>query len=148
MKLALAQINPKVGDLKGNTRKIIDFISRAKEQEADLVVFPELAVTGYPPEDLLLKPQFISDNLTSLKEIVKAGKGIAVYLGFVDRDRAGIFNAGAFIDNGRLKKVYHKINLPNYSVFDEKRYFLPGEAPAVVNFKGTKIGPGICRISG
>ncbi|MBI5699395.1 NAD+ synthase [Candidatus Saganbacteria bacterium] len=141
MKLALAQINPTVGDLPGNTRKIMDFISRAREQEADLVVFPELAITGYPPEDLLLKPQFISDNLASLKEIVKFSKGIAVYLGFVDRDRKGIYNAGAFIENGRLKKIYHKINLPNYAVFDEKRYFLPGETPAVIN----KIGLGICE---
>lgn len=141
MKIALAQMNPKVGDLAGNTRKIVDFISRARDQEADLVVFPELAVTGYPPEDLLLKPQFITDNLSSLKEIVKHSKGIVVYVGFVDRDRDGIYNAGAFIQNGRLKKVYHKINLPNYAVFDEKRYFLPGEKPAVVN----KIGLGICE---
>ncbi|MFA4905231.1 MAG: NAD+ synthase [Candidatus Margulisiibacteriota bacterium] len=141
MKLALAQINPTVGDISGNTRKILDFISRAREQEADLIVFPELAVTGYPPEDLLLKPQFISDNLSALKQIIKFSKGIAVYLGFVDRDKKGIYNAGAFIENGRLKKVYRKINLPNYAVFDEKRYFLPGDKPAVVN----KIGLGICE---
>lgn len=141
MKLALAQINPTVGDISGNTQKIFNFISQAKDQGADLVVFPELAVTGYPPEDLLLKPQFISDNLASLKEIIKFSKGIAVYIGFVDRDKKGIYNAGAFIENGRLKKVYRKINLPNYSVFDEKRYFLPGEKPAVIN----KIGLGICE---
>ncbi|MFH0886584.1 MAG: nitrilase-related carbon-nitrogen hydrolase, partial [bacterium] len=106
MKIALAQINPTVGDLEGNASKIIKFIDRAKNAGADIVCFPELAITGYPPEDLLLKPQFITDNLLYLKEIIKETKGIAVVIGFVDKVKdlpAGrhgkIFNAAAFITN-------------------------------------------------
>ncbi|MFH1709552.1 MAG: NAD+ synthase [bacterium] len=145
LKIALAQIDPCVGDLRGNSKKIIDHINKAKKQNADLVVFPELAITGYPPEDLLLKPQFISDNLQCLEDIVKQSKGIGVYVGFVDRAEKEIFNAGAFIDNGKVVKVYRKNNLPNYGVFDEKRYFKEGTQPAVVNFRGVKIGLGICE---
>ena len=153
MKIALAQINPTVGALEQNAKSIIDNINKAKKQGADLVVFPELAITGYPPEDLLLKPQFIADNLSCLKDIIKQTKGIGVYIGFVDK--AGpetssgrhndLFNAGAFINNGKMVKTYHKNNLPNYGVFDEKRYFKEGKESAVVNFKGIKIGLGICE---
>jgi len=145
MKIALAQINPIVGDLEGNAKKIIEYIGKAKKQGAGLVVFPELAITGYPPEDLVLKPQFITDNISALKNIVKASKGIGVYVGFVDKKGNDFFNAGAFIDNGKIVKIYHKNNLPNYGVFDEKRYFKEGKEPAVVNFKGVKIGLGICE---
>ena len=145
MKLALAQINPIVGDLEGNTRKIIENIDRAKAAAADLVIFPELAVTGYPPDDLLLKPQFIDDNLTRLQTIAASAKGIAVYLGFVDRQGRKLYNAAAFIIDGKIKTVYRKINLPNYAVFDEKRYFSEGKVPAIVGFRGTKIGFLICE---
>ncbi len=129
MKIALAQINPTVGALENNATKIIEYIGKAKAQGADLAVFPELAITGYPPEDLLLKPQFIIDNLDALKMIVKASKGIGVYIGFVDKAGKDLFNAGAFIDNGKVVKIYHKNNLPNYGVFDEKRYFTEGDKP-------------------
>jgi NAD+ synthase (glutamine-hydrolysing) len=145
LKIALAQINSTVGAIESNTKKIIDFILKAKEQNADLVVFPELAITGYPPEDLLLKPQFIADNLEALNKISKETKGIAIYLGFVDQKGTDLFNAGAFIENGKIKAVYHKIHLPNYSVFDEKRYFEEGKKPVIVNYKGVKIGLGICE---
>jgi len=145
MKLALAQINSMVGDLSGNTKKIRDFIGQARLTGADLVVFPELAITGYPPEDLLLKPQFIADSLACLNEIAKSAQGIAVYTGFVDSARGCIYNAGAFIVNGRIREIYRKMNLPNYSVFDEKRYFTEGEKVSVVNYKGLKIGLGICE---
>lgn len=145
MKIALAQINPTVGALEENAKKIIDYINKARKQNADLVVFPELAVTGYPPEDLLLKPQFISDNIDALKEIVKASKSIGVYIGFVDKVGKDLFNAGAFITNGKVIKIYHKNNLPNYGVFDEKRYFKEGKETAVVKYKGVKIGLGICE---
>ncbi|MCX5750395.1 MAG: NAD+ synthase [Candidatus Saganbacteria bacterium] len=145
LKIALAQINPTVGAITANTAKIIDFINRAKEQKADLVVFPELAITGYPPEDLLLKPQFTTDNLAALKEIVKQATGIAVYIGFVDQNKKGIFNAAAFIEDKKIKAVYHKMNLPNYAVFDEKRYFQEGKNPVIVKYKGIKIGLGICE---
>ncbi|MFA5839959.1 MAG: NAD+ synthase [Candidatus Margulisiibacteriota bacterium] len=145
MRLALAQINPTVGDLSGNTVKIIDFIEKAKQEEADLVVFPELAITGYPPEDLLLKPHFIADNLTSLRQVVKSCRGIAAYVGFVDKKGKDLFNAGAFIENGKILQIYHKVHLPNYSVFDEKRYFTAGRVGVMVKYKGLKIGLGICE---
>jgi len=145
MKIALAQINPTVGNLEGNAKKIIDYIGRAKKQGADLVVFPELAITGYPPEDLVLKPQFITDNINALKKIVNASKGIGVYIGFVDKKGKDLFNAGAFINNGNIIEIYHKNNLPNYGVFDEKRYFKEGTKASVVSFKGVKIGLGICE---
>ncbi|OGC33514.1 NAD+ synthase [candidate division WOR-1 bacterium RIFOXYB2_FULL_48_7] len=145
MKLALAQINPTVGALMANTAKIIALIEEARQAQVDLIVFPELAITGYPPEDLLLKPQFIDDNLACLKKIVAKCSGLAVYLGFVDQDKGKLFNAGAFVDQGKIKGVYHKVNLPNYSVFDEKRYFSPGTKPLTVTVKGKKIGLGICE---
>ncbi|MBU0630497.1 MAG: NAD+ synthase [Candidatus Margulisbacteria bacterium] len=145
MKLALAQINPTVGDLEGNARKIIDHINRAKVGAADLIIFPELALTGYPPEDLLLKPQFIDDNLSWLKGVAAAAKGIAVCLGFVDKRGRKLYNAAAFLADGKIKTIYHKANLPNYSVFDEKRYFAEGDKPAIVNYRGTKIGLLICE---
>jgi NAD+ synthase (glutamine-hydrolysing) len=145
LKIALAQINPHVGAIGMNADKIISYIDKAKAQGADLVVFPELAITGYPPEDLVLKPQFITDNLNALKDIAKFTKGIAVYVGFVDRDKEHIYNAGAFINNGKIVEIYHKNNLPNYKVFDEKRYFTPGTKTSVVTLKGTKIGLGICE---
>ena len=145
MKIALGQINPIVGDLKYNSAKIIDLIEEARHEKADLVVFPELCVTGYPPEDLVLKPKFIAENLAAVERIVKASKNIAVYLGFVNLAKDHLYNAGAFIVDGKVKEVYHKMNLPNYAVFDEKRYFKEGEKGSVVNYKGTKIGLGICE---
>lgn len=145
MKLALAQINSTVGDLTANAVKILSLLSEAREEEVDLVVFPELAITGYPPEDLLLKPQFIKDNLSALNLVVRKSQGIAAYVGFVDQKKGKLYNAGAFIVDGRIKTIYHKMNLPNYGVFDEKRYFHEGRQPSVVSYKGLKIGLGICE---
>ena len=145
MKIALAQINPTVGNLEGNTQKIIEYIGKARKQGAELVVFPELAITGYPPEDLLLKPQFIADNIDALKKIVKASQGVGIYVGFVDKKGKVLYNAGAFINNGKIIGIYHKNNLPNYGVFDEKRYFKEGTKASVVSFKGVKLGLGICE---
>lgn len=145
MKIALAQINPIVGDIKYNTEKIIDFILTAKLNGADLVVFPELAITGYPPEDLVLKPQFVLDNLSALEEIVKQSYDIAVCIGFINQKHGNIFNAGVFINDSKIKGIYHKMNLPNYGVFDEKRYFKEGDKPLVVSFNGIKIGLSICE---
>ena len=141
----MAQINPTVGDLKGNSRKIIRYIERAKSLDADLVIFPELAVTGYPPEDLLLKPQFIDDNLTALKEIAKGVTGITAIVGFVDRSAGGLFNGAAVIHRRRVAAVYHKMFLPNYGVFDEKRYFQTGTTPMNMVIHGITIGIGICE---
>jgi NAD+ synthase (glutamine-hydrolysing) len=145
MKIALGQINPIVGDISGNSAKIIDLIEKARHEKADLVVFPELCVTGYPPEDLVLKPKFIAENLAAVERIVKSTKDIAVYFGFVNLAKDNLYNAGAFAENGKAKEVYHKMNLPNYAVFDEKRYFKEGTKGSVVNYKGTKIGLGICE---
>ncbi|HXC61639.1 MAG TPA: nitrilase-related carbon-nitrogen hydrolase, partial [Nitrospiria bacterium] len=122
LRIAMAQINSTVGDLPSNTRKICDYITEAKRHHVDFVAFPELALTGYPPEDLLLKPRFIEDNLSALKNIIKHTQGITAVVGFVD-SQDDIYNAAAIIHNGKLAGVYHKIYLPNYGVFDEDRYF-------------------------
>jgi NAD+ synthase (glutamine-hydrolysing) len=144
IRVALAQINPTVGDLSGNVRKIITYIRRAKRAGADIVVFPELAVTGYPPEDLLLKPHFIEDNIKSLDKIIEVSKDIAVIVGYVDRN-GGIYNSAALISNGRLVDVYHKKELPNYGVFDEYRYFRAGSRYPVYNMNGINVGINICE---
>ncbi|HEY8642101.1 MAG TPA: nitrilase-related carbon-nitrogen hydrolase, partial [Candidatus Dormibacteraeota bacterium] len=144
LRVALAQFNSTVGDLGGNTEKIVDWIGRARKQKADLVVFPELALTGYPPEDLLLKPSFIRDNLQHLDRVVAASKGIAAVVGFVDLD-LDIYNAAAFIHDGDLKGVYHKVYLPNYGVFDEERYFQRGRTCPIFEFGGVRIGVSICE---
>jgi len=145
MKIALAQINPTVGDIKGNVRKILEQLAKAKSLGVELLVFPELVITGYPPEDLVLKPQFVNDNLLGLKEIIKHCAGLAVYLGFVNRKGKILYNAGAFVVDRKIKEIYHKMHLPNYAVFDEKRYFAEGKKVSVVNYQGIKIGLGICE---
>jgi NAD+ synthase (glutamine-hydrolysing) len=144
LRIALAQINSTVGDLSSNSRKICDYIAEAKRHEADLVAFPELALTGYPPEDLLLKPKFIQDNLSALKKVIKQTKGMTVVVGFVD-SQDDIYNAAAVIHDGRLAGVYHKIFLPNYGVFDEDRYFQAGTQYPVFVLNGVTIGVNICE---
>jgi NAD+ synthase (glutamine-hydrolysing) len=144
LRIALAQVNPSVGDLEGNTRLIVEWIGRARDQGADLVVFPELAVPGYPPEDLLLKPSFIQANLRQLDRVVAASEGIAVICGFVDLDD-DIYNAAAFAFDGQQRGVYHKVYLPNYGVFDEERYFQRGRRCPVFEYAGIKIGVTICE---
>ena len=143
-RLALAQINCTVGDLAGNVKKIKQYLQKAKIWQADLVAFPELAVTGYPPEDLLLKSQFIEDNLKALNQIVKATTGITAVVGFVDKN-TDIYNAAAVINNRKLAGVYHKHFLPNYGVFDEYRYFREGRELPVFLVKGARIGINICE---
>ena len=146
LRLALAQINPTVGDLAGNSKKILEYVKKAKSKKADIVVFPELAVTGYPPEDLVLKPQFIADNITAIKKIGSGISGIVAVAGFVDKGKGGdIYNAAALIAEGRIVDVYHKILLPNYGVFDEFRYFRPGRRCPVYQLGGSKVGINICE---
>lgn len=144
VRIALAQINPTVGDLAGNTKKIAGYIKKAKQRKADIIAFPELAVTGYPPEDLLLKEQFIRDNIDALQKIIKASGDITVIAGFVDRNR-GIYNAAAIISNGVLVDIYHKKQLPNYGVFDEYRYFRAGSRYPIYNLGGVCFGVNICE---
>jgi NAD+ synthase (glutamine-hydrolysing) len=144
IRIALAQINTTVGDLAGNTRKIGEGIEQARELGVDLLAFPELAVTGYPPEDLLLMPRFVQQNLKAVATIAKQAREITVLVGFVDK-RDDIYNAAALIHDGEVVDTYHKIFLPNYSVFDEDRYFQAGREALVFELKGVKVGVSICE---
>lgn len=146
LRVALAQINSTVGDFSGNSKKIISNIKRAKAWRADIVAFPELAITGYPPEDLLLKPQFIKDNLAALKRISMKTEGIIAVIGFVDKNEGDrIYNAAAIITGKKVIDIYHKIILPNYGVFDEYRYFREGKRYPLYGVNGVNIGISICE---
>jgi len=145
LRIALAQINCTVGDLQGNLGKIKDYIRKAEELGADIIAFPELAITGYPPEDLLLKPKFVQDNLEGLKELAKSVNQIVVIVGFVDMKGKSLYNAAAIIYAGKITEIYHKAHLPNYGVFDEKRYFEIGDAPPVFRFGECIFGVNICE---
>ncbi|MBI3998109.1 MAG: NAD+ synthase [Armatimonadetes bacterium] len=144
MRLGLAQINTTVGDLKGNVRLITDMLDRARGAGCDLVAFPELAITGYPPEDLLLKPDLIRASLAALEQVVPHTRGLAAVVGFVDADDH-IYNAAALLVDGRRAGVYHKQRLPNYGVFDEKRYFQPGRDCTVFVLNDTPVGVTVCE---
>jgi NAD+ synthase (glutamine-hydrolysing) len=144
LRIALAQINTTVGDFDGNVKKILGAVDGARAMKADIVTLPELAICGYPPEDLLFKPQFIQANLQSLQKIVEASSGITVAVGFVDSD-GDIYNAAALISDGKLIGVYHKMYLPNYGVFDENRYFQAGTECPVYVVNGVGVGINICE---
>jgi NAD+ synthase (glutamine-hydrolysing) len=135
LRVALGQINPTVGDVEGNVRRIVDVIERARARGAGLVALPELAIPGYPPEDLLFKPAFIEANLRALDDVTRASRGLTVIVGFVDR-ADDIFNAAAVLHDGALAGVYHKQYLPNYGVFDENRYFQAGRETSVFELAG------------
>jgi NAD+ synthase (glutamine-hydrolysing) len=143
-RLALAQMNPTVGDIKGNTAKIMQYLEQARESQADLVAFPELAITGYPPEDLLFKKSFLRDNVAAMEQVVAASQGIAVVIGYVKMGE-DISNAAALGYDGKLIDVYEKMYLPNYGVFDEDRYFRPGTVCPVYVVNGVSVGLGICE---
>jgi NAD+ synthase (glutamine-hydrolysing) len=144
VRIGLAQINATVGDLEGNVRKIVDAIERARRRGVGLVAFPELAVPGYPPEDLLFKSAFIEANLRALDAVTRATTGLTAVVGFVDR-RDDIFNAAAVLHDGRLAGVYHKQYLPNYGVFDENRYFQAGTEIAVFALGESTFAVNICE---
>jgi NAD+ synthase (glutamine-hydrolysing) len=147
LRVALAQVNTTVGDLEGNTHKILDSMQQAYTAGGHLVCFPELALPGYPPEDLLLKPGFVAANLRKLDEIIEASKdfpGLTAIIGFVDRDH-DIYNAAAVVHEGKLTGVYHKHYLPNYGVFDEYRYFQAGNKSPVFLIHGIHVGINICE---
>ncbi len=144
-RLALAQLNPTVGDIPGNTTRMVEHLRLARESGADLVAFPELATTGYPPEDLLFKKSFVEANVAAMEHVVAESRGIAVVLGFVQPREAGVANAAAIGYDGRLIDVYDKIFLPNYGVFDEERYFTKGKACPVYELGGVQIGVNVCE---
>jgi NAD+ synthase (glutamine-hydrolysing) len=144
LRIGLCQINTTVGDIEGNTRKILHSISKGKRMAVDLLVFPEMAVTGYPPEDLLLMTKFIEANLKAVKTIARATSSITAVVGFVNKDR-DIFNAAALLHHGKRIDAYAKSYLPNYGVFDENRYFQAGRENFIFTLKGTPIGLSICE---
>ena len=144
LRAALAQINPTVGDIAGNARLIADRTAQARDEGAALVVFPELALTGYPPEDLLLKTHFLDAAAAALGELAAATRGIVALVGYPER-ADDVYNSAAVLADGEIAAVYRKIHLPNYSVFDEQRYFQAGEAPATFKVNGVTVGLTICE---
>ena len=146
MRIALGQVDTTVGDLPGNVDLLTAWASRATEADADVVVFPELAITGYPPEDLVLQPAFVDDNLIALDALAaNTTGGCSIVVGFVDRSERGIHNAAALVGGGQVVARYHKIKLPNYGVFDEARTFTPGDAACPVRIAGSELGLSVCE---
>ncbi len=146
LRFALVQKDFTVGGISENVNKMISTINEVEKSSPDFIIFPELSLVGYPPEDLLLKHSFIKDNLEGLDKVIEStkGKSFVVIVGFVDMVD-DIYNSAAVIQDGQLLSVYHKILLPNYGVFDEKRYFAAGDKPMIVNYGGVKIGISVCE---
>jgi NAD+ synthase (glutamine-hydrolysing) len=146
VRVALGQINTFVGDLDGNVETMVACSARATDAGADIVCFPELAITGYPPEDLVLRPEFVRDNLAALEQLAKrTGDGAAIMVGFVDRTDRGLHNAAALLRGGAVSERYHKVQLPNFGVFDEQRYFVPGDAACPVRLGSSELGLSVCE---
>jgi NAD+ synthase (glutamine-hydrolysing) len=146
VRIALGQINSVLGDLAGNVEKMATWTREATTGGADLVCFPELAITGYPPEDLLLRKAFVDDNLEALEDLANRTAGeCAVLTGFVDRTERGLHNAAGLLRNGRVEARYHKHKLPNYGVFDEARYFVPGQEGCTFRLAGSDLGITVCE---
>ncbi len=145
-RIAMAQVNFTVGDLRGNAEKIIYAIDGAVKKDVDIITFPELSITGYPPEDLLLKKQFIEDNIKELKNIAKYTRDIVAVVGFANSSKGKIFNSAAVLHNGKIRGTYNKMLLPNYGVFDEKRYFAQSKMDEMAfNANGLIFGVNICE---
>src|SRR3954469_21311126 len=144
LRLSLHQLNAKVGDLAGNAAKIKDGLRAAREAGAELALFPELAITGYPPEDLLLKEHFLRDARAVLDDVAGEARGLVAFVGFPER-ADDVYNAGAVLADGRVQAIYRKVQLPNYGVFDELRYFQAGDGGAVIEVDGVKVGVTICE---
>jgi NAD+ synthetase len=149
MRIALAQINTTVGDIQGNSERVVQALRRAESLNAELVVFPELVLTGYPPRDLLGIHGFVDCNLEALHRLAAQSGSVGAVIGFVDRNAGGqgkeFFNAAALICDGRVQGVVHKTLLPTYDVFDEDRYFERNAAPRLIAFKGRRLGISICE---
>jgi NAD+ synthase (glutamine-hydrolysing) len=144
VRVGLAQVNPTVGAIEANARLVADWMGRARAAGCDIVAFPELTLTGYPPEDLLFKPAFIEANLRALADVAKESRGLTAVIGFVDK-RDDIFNAAAVLHDGAHAGTYHKQYLPNYGVFDENRYFQSGTESPVFTLGETTIAANICE---
>jgi len=144
MRIALGQFNAVVGDLAGNAKKIREFYARAVREDVDLLVFPELAVCGYPPEDLVLKKHFLKECSASVEKIAAACPDKTIIVGFVENAHKESYNSAAVLQNGKVVKIYRKVRLPNYGVFDERRYFQSGTEPLVINVGGINIAVTIC----
>ncbi len=144
LRIALAQVNLVVGDLSGNADKVIEWAGRAADVEADIVAFPELTITGYPPEDLVLKPDFIAANRRELDRVAASIGDMTAIVGFVDTD-GDVYNAAAILQQGTIAGIYHKCFLPNYAVFDEQRHFRAGNRAEVVSVRDVKVGVTICE---
>ena len=149
MRIGIAQINTTVGDIPGNTERIISAYRQLCQDGAEVVVFPELAITGYPPRDLLFKQRFVPDNEEALLKIAAITENTPILLGFVESNTfkkgRNFFNAAAWCLGGTVYKIFQKTLLPSYDVFDEDRYFQPAEGPECIEFKGKKIGVTICE---
>src|SRR5215204_1238718 len=144
LRVALAQINPTVGDIRGNAAKISDHMARARDEGAALVVFPELSLTGYPPEDLLLKTSFLDAARTALRELATEAKDIVAVVGYPEKAE-DVYNTAAVLADGDIVAGYRKMYLPNYGVFDEQRYFQSGAEGAIVEVNGVPIGISVCE---
>jgi NAD+ synthase (glutamine-hydrolysing) len=146
MRLALCQINATVGDISDNAQRILSGLHAAHEQEAELVLFPELALTGYPPEDLLLRDHFLTDARSALEDLARqvGGRTVAI-VGFPELADSHIYNAAAVLTEGAVQSIYRKLQLPNYGVFDERRYFTPGSCGATIEVAGHRVGLTVCE---
>jgi len=145
-RIALGQLNLTVGDLDGNVEQIAEATAQATRADADLACFPELAITGYPPEDLVLRPEFVRDNLAALEDLAsRTAVDCPSIVGFVDRSDRGLHNASAYLAGGDVRVRYHKIVLPNYGVFDEQRYFVPGDRTEQISAGGISVGLSVCE---
>ncbi|MGE5407133.1 MAG: nitrilase-related carbon-nitrogen hydrolase, partial [Syntrophothermus sp.] len=149
MRTALAQIDPTVGDVDGNAARIAEWIGHAAEAGAELAIFPELCLPGYPAEDLYLKAHFLAANRIALDELARGVAGISVLVGFAepvgDDGFRHAYNSVALLADGEVRAVYRKNRLPNYAVFDEQRYFVPGSEPLTVDVAGVPVGLTICE---
>lgn len=145
LRIAMAQINPTVGDLPGNVALAAQWVQRARDAKADLVIFPELALCGYPPEDLLLRAHFLQDCRAALDEVARSTRGMTALVGFPEAANGKVYNAAALLHEGGLLGIYHKLELPNYGVFDEKRYFTPGCGCLVFEMNGVRLFTTICE---
>jgi NAD+ synthase (glutamine-hydrolysing) len=144
MRIAIGQINCTVGDLSGNARKILNYADRAKAGGADLLLTPELSLCGYPPEDLLLREDFCAACERTLADMASKVHGISVIVGHPHRVDGKRFNAASVLHDGRIIATYHKQDLPNYTVFDEERYFESDARACIVDIKGVRLGVNIC----